>query len=218
MIRLAFLLTVLATAAAAAAPGDLGVLLDALGERSVARRAQACRWVERTEIDDLAEDGAVKGRVFREFEVLQTPSDYRRTLRSERFEGDPAGILKKRGERAEKPAPGPFDPSERDRYRFHLVSSDGTRAVVRFEPVKPDRHRMKGTARVELGAPRILELSLDPSKSILFVDALHMTLAFGETACGWQPVRFTTEGRGGLPLMKVRFRSVTRLRDHAIPQ
>jgi hypothetical protein len=206
----------LMTAGPAANPARLDALVRALGAQEKRRASSACRYIERTALEELDDEGKSKGKVIREYQVTPSAAGSDRVKKSEEVVGDPSSLFRREHKSDEKPHPGPFHPEEQKAYRYELlVPAEATVGTLRFWPIEPHEKRMKGTARVDLAAQTVTSMQLEPSDPPTGLDELKMRVEFGDTACGRQPVRVTTAGSGGILFFEVRFRSVTSLSRHS---
>jgi hypothetical protein len=209
------MLTLLLLAQAPALPD----VLRALGDAAEAREAAGgCAYQEVTRVEELGEDGAVKGSEERTYDdetkgVEVTKRDRTRVKPS----GEPlADLLQEpKGAKGRKPARSPFHSAMRSQFRFELKAGprDGL-VTVTLEPLKPDPERPRGEAWVRLADLKLETLKVSPSKPPMLLDALSIEMQFGQTACGWVPTVILSEGRGQAPLLDTRFRTRTVLSGH----
>ncbi len=198
---------------ALAQAGGLDAVLRKLGEDARSRETAApCVYRELTTVDELGDDGAVKGSEVRRYEVEVSGAEVTRRDRLEVTKlGEPLADLlveQKQAKRA-KLARSPLHPESQAEYRFSF--KDGQ--TLSFEPLRPDPRRVVGEAQLDEKG-RLVELKVRPSKVPLLLESFSMRFGFADTACGRQAVEVDLDGKGVAVLVETRFRSRTRLEGH----
>ena len=204
----------------AAAPLSLPEVLRSLGDEAEKReKAPPCDYREVTLVEELNEDGSVKGSEERVYEGTLTGIE---VTRRERRSVTPKGaaladlLQEPKGAKGKKPARSPFHSAMRSQFRFALQDGPAPDTkVVTLEPLKPDPERPRGEAVVRASDGRLEELRVSPSKVPFLLSALSIRFVFSQTACGHMATVIETEGRGDTLLADTRFRSRTVLESHA---
>lgn len=196
-------------------------MLRALGDEAEKReKAPPCDYREVTLVEELNEDGTVKGSEERVYEGTLTGVEVtRRERKSVTAKGAAlADLLQEpKGAKGRKPARSPFHSAMRSQFRFELKEGPTPELkVVTLEPLKPDAERPRGEAVVRASDGRIEELRVSPSKVPFLLSSVSLRFVFSDTACGHVATVIETSGRGDPLLADTRFRSRTVLDAHAL--
>ena len=118
-------------------------------------------------------------------------------------------------------ASAPWDPEERDRYTFELLSPDTVRGMpayaVRVIPRQEEKDLVDGTAWFHGDLLEVLRLEFRPAKNPRFVKKARVTLDFGEVQPGyWLPVEMKMDVTGGILFIKKSFHIHQTWRDYRI--
>lgn len=226
LLALAFIVA----AADAGTPTDveLPVLLARIAEQ-LPSAMLPCGFTERTTAEELSRKGQPTARERHTFRIERT----RDAVKRERVSVDntlnelsarirpkaDSELTDEEKERRKRSFRTPFRTEEQASYRFRLgVAKQAGQAVVFFEPVERDATRGEGFATVDLETGRILTIVSKPSEFPVFLSELDIRMAFGDTACGWQPTRIDVKGEGGFLFIRTRFRSMTTLDEYTARQ
>jgi hypothetical protein len=109
----------------------------------------------------------------------------------------------------------PFLASEQPRYDFELAETDPanpSRIRVTFVPKEPAKDTVEGSAWIDGASGHVLTAGFKLSKPGTFIDYVHITAEFADSA----PVlaRVTFDGKGGLLFFRKHFRGETRFHDY----
>jgi hypothetical protein len=214
--------SVLALLVLAGAP-DAGLplpeILRRLGDEAERREAAPpCTYHEVTLVEDITEDGGVKGS---EERVYDGEIHGIEVVKRERLSVTPKGapladlLAEPKNAKGRKPARSPFHSAVRSQYRFELADGPTPELKrVRLEPLKPDVERVRGEALVRTADGRIEEMTVSPSNVPLLLESVTLRFVFGDTACGHVAVEIDTEGKGQSLITDTRFRTKTVLSGH----
>lgn len=195
-------------------------VLRSLGDEAEKReKAGACDYREVTLVEELADDGSVKGSEERVYDGTLTGIEVtRREKRSVTAKGEPLAdlLVEPKGAKGRKPARSPFHSALRPQFKFALADGPTPELKrVTLEPLKPDAERPRGEAWVRASDGRIEELRVAPSKVPFLLSALSLRFVFSDTACGRLATLIETEGRSDTVIVDTRFRTRTVLSEHA---
>jgi len=118
-------------------------------------------------------------------------------------------------------ASAPWDPEERDHYRFELLPPDTVRAipayVVKITPQEKEENLVDGTAWFHRDRFEVLRLEFQPAKNPRFVKKARVILDFGEVHPGyWLPVEMKMDVTGGFLFIKKSFQMHQTWRDYQV--
>src|SRR4051812_1974170 len=166
---------------AAAPDGGLPLpeILRRLGDEAEKREAApACTYHEVTLVEDLADDGSVKGSEERVYDgEIHGIEVVRRERVSVTAKGAPLSdlLVEPKNAKGRKPARSPFHSAARSQYRFELAPGPSAGLLrVKLEPVKEDVERVRGEAVVRASDGRIEELTVSPSKAPLLLESVTL--------------------------------------------
>jgi hypothetical protein len=196
-------------------------VLRALGDDAEKREAAPpCTYHESTTVEDLADDGTVKGAEQREYEdELHGVEVVKRERLSVKATGKPLSdlLVEPKNAKGRKPQRSPFVAELRPKFKFALRDGPTPEMVtVTLEPLKPDVERPIGEAWVRRADLKLAELRVSPSKAPMLLDSMSLRFVFGETACGHVATEIVSEGKGRALLVETRFRTRTVLSGHGV--
>jgi hypothetical protein len=118
-------------------------------------------------------------------------------------------------------ASAPWDPEERERYTFELLSPDTVRSVpayaVRVIPREKEEDLVAGTAWFHGDLFEVLRVEFRPAKNPRFVKKVRVTVDFGEVRPGyWLPAEMKMDVTGGFLFIKKSFQMHQTWRDYQI--
>ncbi|MBX7117343.1 MAG: hypothetical protein K1X64_23720 [Myxococcaceae bacterium] len=220
-------LTLAVATAADAGPSaeiDLPVLLARIAQQ-LPPATLPCGFTEHTTAEELDRHGQPSARERHTFRIERTHDavERRRISVDNTFHQLSARIRPKEDselteeekERRKRSFRTPFRADEQPSYHFRLgPSNPAGQVVVYFTPVEKDVTRPEGFATVDLDTGRLRTIVSKPSKFPAFLSELDIRMAFGSTACGWQPTRIELKGEGGFLFIRTRFRSTTTLDEY----
>lgn len=191
-------------------------LLEALGKAEAEKEGlPGCAYRERTKVEELTDDGKVKGTLERSWKVVRKGDTSNRTLLESEQTGELSDMLTRE---PKEPTPeerkaqrSPLHPAQQPHFVFSLLGEKDGRIQLGFRPKKRDAKWMQGTISLNAESLELVSMKASPSKMPPMVSSLDLDLRFGSTACGVQPDRIRVKGRGGFLFMKLNFRSDTRL-------
>lgn len=190
-------------------------VLAALGEDARVRELTPhCAYREVTTVEELNDDGSVKGSEVRRYDVEYQGTE---VLKRERVDvvkaGEPLAdlLVEQRNAKGTKMARSPLHPEAQAQYRFSM--KDAT--TVTIEPREVDGKHVFGEAKLDAKG-RLAELSVRPAKVPLLLASFSMRFVFGDTPCGRLAMQVDIEGQGVAVFVETRFRSRTRLEGHAL--
>ncbi|MBK7857146.1 MAG: hypothetical protein IPJ65_00725 [Archangiaceae bacterium] len=195
-------------------------VLRALGDDAERREAAGpCSYHESTTVEELADDGSVKGSEQREYDAVMAAGEVTKRERlSVKATGAPLADLlsEPKNAKGRKPARSPFVSALRPQFKFALEDGPSPELVkVTLEPLKPDPERPRGEAWVRRADLKLVELRLTPSKTPMLLDSMALRFVFDDTGCGRAATLIETQGAGAAPLLDTKFRSRTVLSKHA---
>lgn len=201
---------------------QLPAILKALGQEESEKEALAgCVYRERTHVEELTDDGEVKGSLERSWKVVRDGEVSSRQLLESHQTGELSDMLTRE---PKEPTPeerkaqrSPFHPAQQPRFTFSLLGEKDGRIRVAFRPKKRDTKWMQGTVSLDAKTLQMVHMQATPSKMPPMVSSLDLDLRFTPTVCGVQPNRIRVKGKGGFLFMKLNFRSDTRLDAFALP-
>ncbi|HLT30884.1 MAG TPA: hypothetical protein VK013_12630 [Myxococcaceae bacterium] len=195
---------------------QLPALLATLGKAELEKEAlPGCAYRERTHVEELTDDGKVKGSLERSWKIVRQGDASTRTLLSSEQTGELSDLLTRE---PKEPTPeerkaqrSPLHPAQQSHFIFSLQEEKDGRLRLGFRPKKRDAKWMQGTMHLDAESLELVRMVASPSKMPPMVSSLDLDLRFGPTACGVQPHRIRVKGKGGFLFMKLNFRSDTRL-------
>ena len=197
-------------------------LLKALGKAELEKEAlSGCAYRERTHVEELSDDGTVKGSLERSWKVVRQGETSSRTLLKSEQTGELSDLLTRE---PKEPTPeerksqrSPLHPAQQPHFIFSLLGEKDGRIQLGFRPKKRDPKWMQGTISLNAESLQPVSMKASPSKMPPMVSSLDMELRFTSTPCGVQPNHIRVKGRGGFLFMKLNFRSDTRLDRFEVP-